>query len=152
MDSSKQISIRHLKKTDIYPHSKFIDTLNELSDTNQLSFDSCSKFWSIYDSNPNQHTIVADVEGSIIGTASLSIEFKFLHGGSRVGHIEDVAVMSTVREKGIGALLINHLVGIAKNEKCYKIILDCSSENIPFYIKCGFQVSQHCMRMNLSSR
>ena len=150
MDSSKHINIRYLRKKDIYPPSKFIDALNELSDTNQLPLDSCPKFWSIYDSNPDQHTIVAEIEDNIIGTASIFIEFKFLHGGSRVGHIEDVAVMSTARGKGIGALLINHLVEIAKNEKCYKVILDCSPENIPFYIKCGFQVSQHCMRMNLN--
>jgi glucosamine-phosphate N-acetyltransferase len=145
MDSS----IRHLKKRDIYPPSEFINVLNELSDTNQLSFDSCLEFWSIYDSNPNQHTIVTEIDGNIVGAASIFIEFKFLHGGSKVGHIEDVAVMSTVRKKGIGKILIDYLVGIAKNEQCYKVILDCSSENIPFYIKCGFQVSQHCMRMNL---
>jgi len=150
MDSSKHINIRCLEKRDIYPPSRFIDALNELSDTNQLSFDSCSKFWSIYDSNPSQHTIVAEIEGSIVGTASVIIEFKFLHGGSRVGHIEDVAVISDARKRGIGALLIGHLIEIAKNEECYKVILDCSPENVPFYIKCGFQVSQHCMRMNLN--
>lgn len=150
MDSSKHINIRYLRKQDIYPHSKFIDALNELSDTNQLSFDSCLEFWSKYDSNPDQHTVVAEIEDSIVGTASILIEFKFLHGGSKVGHIEDVAVISAARKKGIGVLLINHLVDIAKNEKCYKIVLDCSSENIPFYIKCGFQVSQYCMRMNLN--
>jgi len=150
MDSSEHINIRYLKKQDIYPPSKFIDALNELSDTNQLASDSCLKFWSTYDSNPDQHTIVAEIENNIVGTASMLVEFKFLHGGSKVGHIEDVAVMSTARKKGIGALLIDHLVSIAKNEECYKVVLDCSSENIPFYIKCGFQVSQHCMRINLN--
>ena len=150
MDSSKSINIRSLRKEDIYPPSEFIDALNELGDTNQLSLDSCPKLWSRYDSNPAQHTIVAETEGGIVGTGSITIEFKFLHSGSTVGHIEDGAVISDARKKGVGELLISHLVAIAKSEKCYKVILDCSSENIPFYIKCGFKVSQHCMRMDLN--
>lgn len=41
---------------------------------------------------PNQHTFVAFAGGRVIGTTSLFIDQKFIHGGGRVGHIEDVAV------------------------------------------------------------
>ena len=35
--------------------------------------------------------------------------------------------------------LIEHLVAVAKERGCYKIILDCSEENAAFYSKAGFR-------------
>lgn len=34
--------------------------------------------------------------------------------------------------------IIEQLKAIAIKQKCYKIILDCGENNIPFYEKCGF--------------
>jgi hypothetical protein len=33
--------------------------------------------------------------------------------------------------------LIDELVRVAKQQGCYKVILDCAESNIPFYEKCG---------------
>ena len=34
--------------------------------------------------------------------------------------------------------MIDKLVEIGTAAKCYKIVLDCSESNVPFYEKCGF--------------
>jgi glucosamine-phosphate N-acetyltransferase len=38
---------------------------------------------------------------------------------------------------------------VARNEKCYKVILDCSQENIPFYEKSGFRKHEVSMRYDI---
>ena len=84
--------------------------------------------------------VLTKLEGTeevIIGTATLIIERKFIHGCGAVGHIEDVVVSSQVRGGGYGRLLINHLIQVAKDAGCYKIILDCDEGNVLFYEKCG---------------
>ena len=64
-------------------------------------------------------------------------ETKLIHNFGRVAHIEDVVVDKSMQGYGLGKKLLE----IAKKESkdCYKIILDCSSENVGFYKKCGFE-------------
>ena len=85
----------------------------------------------------------------IVGTASILIEQKFIHNGSCVGHIEDVVVHKNYEGKGIGSLLIKKCIEIAKEYKCYKIILDCNSSKTGFYEKFGFKSNSLCMRLDL---
>lgn len=84
------------------------------------------------------HTYVALLENQVIGTASLMIEPKFLHGGSAVGHIEDVAVRQSEQHHGIGLALMKHLFEVCQQAGCYKVILDCAPDVAPFYEKLGF--------------
>jgi glucosamine-phosphate N-acetyltransferase len=82
--------------------------------------------------------ITADATGEvIIGTATLFIERKFIHGCGLVGHIEDVVVSSKARGGGYGKLILKCLLDVAKHAGCYKVILDCDESNVPFYEKCG---------------
>ena len=104
--------------------------------------------WKNYVHNPDQYVVVAQIGNTVLGTAALLVERKFRHGGSAVGHIEDVAVEYSYQSKGLGKSLIKHLMAIARREGCYKVVLDCTAKNIPFYIKCGFEVDQFCMRIN----
>jgi len=84
--------------------------------------------------------VLEDVKkGIIIGAATLLLELKFVHACGKVGHIEDVVVDKTYRGLNLGLILVKHLMDIAKEEKCYKIHLDCSEANVPFYEKCGFK-------------
>lgn len=78
----------------------------------------------------------------IVATASLFITKRFIHNLGSVGHIEDVVVDKNHRGQGLGQLIINFLVEKAKEAKCYKIILDCSESNVPFYRTCGFSVKE----------
>jgi len=66
-----------------------------------------------------------------------------------VGHLEDIVVDSESREKGTGKSIVDSLVEIAKKKGCYKVILNCNNNNVPFYIKCGFKLTENEMRMDL---
>ncbi|KAG2430433.1 hypothetical protein HXX76_009957 [Chlamydomonas incerta] len=65
------------------------------------------------------------------------VELKFIHGCSKVGHIEDVVVDPTYRGKRLGLKLVEALVEAARGDGCYKVILDCAEANVPFYEKAG---------------
>ena len=75
----------------------------------------------------------------IVGAGTLLVERKFIHGNGLVGHIEDIVTHSEYRGLNLGRIVIETLKGIGKSVGCYKIILDCSTSNVPFYQKCGFE-------------
>jgi len=66
-----------------------------------------------------------------------------------VGHIEDVAVHKNKQGCGVGKKLVDHLVEAAKGWGCYKIILDCAADLIPYYSKSGFKEWSTGMRIDL---
>ncbi len=72
---------------------------------------------------------------TIIGFASIHIIEKL---NRRSCLIEDVVVDKNERGKGIGKLLIEHLINFSKSKSCEKIILNSKESNIPFYNKLGF--------------
>ncbi|ELR15248.1 Nacetyltransferase [Acanthamoeba castellanii str. Neff] len=74
----------------------------------------------------------------VAGCATLMVEKKIIHDCGSCGHIEDVVVDSTYRGKNLGLKLIQHLRDIGERLGCYKIILDCSEKNVPFYERTGF--------------
>lgn len=81
---------------------------------------------------------VAERGGAIVGAATLLVERKFIHECGAVGHVEDVVVDESMRGLRVGAALVDYLVALAWERACYKVILDCSEKNVPFYEKCGF--------------
>ena len=143
------MKIRRLQKNDVSLDSEFFPILNQLSETvdwHKLEF---GNLWDAYANDKRLHVLVAEKYGKIMGTGAVFVEQKFLRGGGKVGHIEDVVVDNRSREKGVGKAIIDSLVEIAKEEGCYKVILNCSNENVPFYIKCGFKLTENEMRMDL---
>jgi glucosamine-phosphate N-acetyltransferase len=85
----------------------------------------------------------------VVGTASLVVEQKFIHGGGRVGHVEDVAVRDGHRLRGIGTRLVRHAVEAARREGCYKVILNCTEALADFYRRIGFRAHTLGMRLDL---
>ncbi|MBW2978281.1 GNAT family N-acetyltransferase [Candidatus Woesearchaeota archaeon] len=81
---------------------------------------------------------VVEEDNGIIGSGTLLIQKNLSHGGRPYGHIENIVVDINHRKKGIGKEIARHLIEKAKENNCYKVILDCKKENIPFYEKCGF--------------
>ena len=90
-------------------------------------------------SNPKSVFIVVEINNIIVGVASLHIIEKLTR---KMGLIEDVAVDSSFRGKGIGIKLIQNLTSEAKNMGCDKIVLNSSKDNISFYEKSGFKVNE----------
>ena len=100
-------------------------------------------------SNPN-HVVMVAVEGGeeggrIAGASTLLVEPKLIHGGSRVGHIEDVSVLGRAQGRGVGAALVGACLEEAERRGCYKTILDCADSVRPFYEKMGF--ARHASEM-----
>lgn len=79
------------------------------------------------------------VRQCIVGCASLVVEAKFLRSASFAGHVEDVVTDKSVRGLGVGKLLIDSLIILAGKLGCYKVLLDCSEDNVPFYERCGMK-------------
>lgn len=74
----------------------------------------------------------------IVACGTLFVELKFLRAGGAVGHIEDIVVHKDGQGKGLGKRVIEVLTEVGRRRGCYKVILDCSEKNVPFYEKCGY--------------
>ena len=85
--------------------------------------------------NQSNFGFVAINNETIIGFASIHIIEKL---NRRSCLIEDVVVDKKERGKGIGKLLIEHLINFSKSKSCDKIILNSKESNITFYNKLGF--------------
>lgn len=82
----------------------------------------------------------------IVGTASLLIEPKYIHGGRPVGHIEDVVVTPLYRGQGVGAALVGRCMEESAKAGCYKVVLDCDEQVEGFYRQLGFHRKAHQLR------
>lgn len=92
------------------------------------------------------------VDGSpqkVLGTCSVVLEPKFIHGGSWAGHIEDVCVHPDHHGLGYGTILVDHAVRFCDLSGCYKAVLHCSPSLIPFYERAGFYHNGAGMRLDL---
>ncbi len=125
----------------------FLEALSALSEVN-LTFEEAVPVFQRR-LNSGLHTYVAEQDGTIVGTASVFIEQKFLHSGGLVGHIEDVAVDPQRHGQGIGRELVQYLIQHCRNLGCYKILLQCTQELMPFYEREGFRKWVNNMRMDL---
>jgi glucosamine-phosphate N-acetyltransferase len=85
----------------------------------------------------------------IIGSITIIIEQKFIHNGGKVCHIEDVVIRKGFENLGIGSILIEKALELAVQDKCYKVILNCSRYNSSFYEKFGFYKHDIGMRYDI---
>ena len=74
--------------------------------------------------------LVDALDLQIVACGTILIERKFIRGGGRAGHIEDIAVSRSMQGRKLGLRIIKSLEAIGRTQGCYKIILDCSKENI----------------------
>ena len=114
---------------DVISFADFTDYIDKLQSTHQIVI-----IENINDNIPSKNNNTP----YIIGSSAIFIETKIIHNFGKVAHIEDVIVHNEFRGKGIGKMLIEKCIEVAKQNGCYKIILDCSEHNCEFYEKCGF--------------
>jgi len=76
----------------------------------------------------------------IIGSGTIIIEPKIIRNCKNVGHIEDIVVSKMMRGKGVCQQILKILKTIARENNCFKVILNCVDEVKNVYIKNDFQV------------
>lgn len=84
-----------------------------------------------------------------VAVACLVLEQKLIHNGGKVAHVEDVCVHSECRRLGYGSMMLEHLEAQAALHGCYKVILDCTAELVPFYECCGYRCHGAQLRKDL---
>ncbi len=142
------VTIRELEEKDLF--NGFLESMDSLKLASNLDIDKAKEIFEKISSNSNHFIYVAILDGRVVGSTSMLIEPKFIHNGGNVAHIEDVVVSKDYQGKGIGEMLMRTLLDLAKDNNCYKTILDCTDEVKPFYEKIGFKIISNGMRYDHS--
>ena len=142
----EEVTIRELKEDDI--QKGFLKTLDTLRKTSSITQEKALEIFKEIKTNPKHIIIIAELNGEIIGTTTLLVEPKFIHQGGKVGHIEDVVVRKEFQGRKIGQKIIKFVLQIAKNQGCYKTILDCSDDVKSFYEEIGFKQHSNELRFD----
>ncbi|KAL6452582.1 GNA1 Glucosamine 6-phosphate N-acetyltransferase [Candida maltosa Xu316] len=132
-------TFRKLKLTDY--DNQYLETLKVLTTVGEISKESFTDLFEHWSSLPSIYFphVITNTEGTVVATGMLFIEQKLIHECGLVGHIEDISVAKTEQGKKLGHYLVTSLTSVAEQNKCYKVILDCSPENVGFYEKCGYK-------------
>lgn len=141
-----EIIVRKIIESDL--DNGFLESLDSLRKTSDIDRVKAGEILQKISKNPEHVIFVAIQNGKVIGSTTLLIEQKFIHDGGKVGHIEDVVVSKQFQSKGVGAIIIRAVLEYSKNQGCYKTILDCDDEVMPFYEKLGFVRHSHEMRFD----
>ncbi len=142
------ITIRELEEKDLF--NGFLESMDSLKLASNLVIEKAKEIFEKVSSNSNHFVYVAIIDGRVVGSTTMLIEPKFIHNGRNVAHIEDVVVSKDYQGKGIGEMLMRSLLDLAKDNNCYKTILDCTDEVKPFYEKIGFKRTSNGMRYDHS--
>ena len=143
--------IREIQQADL--EKGFFQTLSNLSVLGRIQDDieHAKKILQEIKSYPLYKIFVAvkNDDTEIIGSITLLIEQKFIHDGGKSGLIEDVVTRREYEGMGVGSALVSAALAFAKEKNCYKVILNCSEKNVPFYEKNGFRRNEISMRYDI---
>ena len=141
-----EVTVRELQKDDLF--NGFLTSLDSLRQASDIEKNIAEKIFEKINNNPDHIIAVAEKDQKVVGSATLLLETKFIHNGGVVGHIEDVVVDKNFQGQKIGEKIIKYLLDVAKNQGCYKTILDCTDEVKPFYEKLGFKHNANALRFD----
>jgi glucosamine-phosphate N-acetyltransferase len=144
-----QIIIKELEKDHLI--DSFFDTLSNLTEIGEDVYNKefSQKILEKIKNAGNIRIFVAMKDSDIVGSITAIIEQKFIHNGGKICHIEDVVTRKGFEKLGIGSQLVEKVLELAKNEKCYKVILNSSENNSKFYENLGFYKHDNGMRYNI---
>lgn len=126
--------IRKLNKKDY--NSNYINLMQKFSNfKTKISKEYFESYIDRLGNNVKIYVIVKD--NSIIGSATIFLLEKIHNNINKIGFIQDVFIDEIHRGNKYGKKLIKYICEKYKNE-CYKIILNCNDDVIPFYKKIGF--------------
>jgi len=131
--TEKNIDIIPIQKKYMHDVIELVQSISEFKPNK----DEYNSIWMSYNNQTNVHSIVALIDGKVVGYGTLIIETKIR--GGKLGHIEDIVSHNDFRKKGIGKAILESLFEIALDYGCYKVALACMEHNMPFYEKCSYE-------------
>jgi GNAT superfamily N-acetyltransferase len=104
--------------------------------------------------DPRQRVVVLEVGDRVVGTGTLVVLPNLSRGGRPVGQIESVVIDESVRGRGLGQALVEHLVELARAAGCFRVQLTSNKARAGahrFYERLGFEASHVGFKRMLST-
>jgi predicted N-acetyltransferase YhbS len=89
--------------------------------------------------DPTQSLFVAQVQGEVVGTIVLLVVPNLSHNGTPWAFLENLIVTERHRGRGLGRMLLEHAVGLARKSGCHMVEL-CSDVRRK-------EAQAHCFRL-----
>lgn len=108
--------------------------------------------WDEMALDPNAEMLVLDVEGLVIGTATLTYARHLARMGMRRCTVESVRIAAAYRGQGLGRVLMDACVDMARARGCGVIQLTSDKRRTDahrFYQRLGFEASHEGMKLYL---
>lgn len=102
--------------------------------------------------DPNAEILILDLDGRVVGMAQLNYARGLGRKGMRRCTIEAVRVASNLRSKGLGAILIENCLDVARARGCGMVQLTTDKRRTDahrFYQRLGFDASHEGMKLYL---
>jgi|AP95_1055475.scaffolds.fasta_scaffold32122_1 glucosamine-phosphate N-acetyltransferase len=138
---NEEFTIRKVESKDLDELLILLYQLSPLSIEDTVSKENIQAILEKIINDSNYSICVFEKDGKLLGTGTLLIQMNLSHGGKPYAHIENVVTDMNARGQGIGGKTIDHLVEIAKQNNCYKVLLNCNKDNTSFYAKHNFRES-----------
>ena len=141
MEIVKTTNIKSIKNIIITSKKclQLIELYNYFGENKELNCENFNEILkNILQNNNHNIFLYLDNSDNILGALTLLIEQKFIHNGKCVAHIEDFVVKQEYRSQNIGKDLMDYAINYAKQNNCYKIILDTDSKLVNYYSNYGF--------------
>jgi ribosomal protein S18 acetylase RimI-like enzyme len=84
---------------------------------------------------------IAKENGKIVSSCYICIIPNLSRGGKSIGYIENVITDVKYRRKGVGKTIVENAIKYAKEQNCYKVLLQSGNnrtDSYPFYESLGF--------------
>jgi len=94
--------------------------------------------------NQDYHLLVGEIDGKVVSSVTLAVIRNLTHNLRPYSVMENVVTHSDYRNKGYASAIIETASEIARQSKCYKIMLMTGSKRestLRFYERCGFNMN-----------
>ncbi|GAA2305200.1 hypothetical protein GCM10010234_55660 [Streptomyces hawaiiensis] len=134
-----KIDVRPAVERDV---SALLALYSELNpDDAPLAQASADAIWAAISRQQGRTVLVADVGGTVAGTADCIVLPNLTRGGRAILFVENVVVADSFQRSGVGRQLMEAAVRLGEAAGCYKVqLLAADDEYVhTFYKACGFE-------------